>query len=106
MQGRRIQMENNIPEEEMKVELELDDGQKVMCDVITILEVGGKDYIALLAEGNSDKEEQDVWFYGYSENPNDPNEEPELLYIDNDEEYEAVCDAFDEYLDECEYDAD
>lgn len=99
-------MDRNIPEEEMKVELNLDDGQTVICDVITILEVAGKDYIALLPEGQSDKEDQDVWFYGYSENPDDPNEEPELQYIDNDEEYEAVCDAFDEYLDECEYDAD
>lgn len=96
-------MENNIPEEEMKVELSLDDGQTVICDVITILEVNNKDYIALLPEGQSDKEDQDVWFYGYSENPKDSNEEPELTYIEDDEEYEAVCDAFDEYLDECEY---
>lgn len=99
-------MENNIPEEEMKVEINLDDGQTVVCDVITILEVEGNDYIALLPEGQSDNEDQDVWFYGYSENPNDPNEEPELRYIDDDDEYEKVCDAFDEFLDECEYDAD
>ena len=37
----------NEPEEEMGVELELDDGKKVMCDVVTIIEVAGLDYIAL-----------------------------------------------------------
>lgn len=99
-------MENNIPEEEMKVELNLDDGSTVMCEVITILEVNGKEYIALLPEGQEDEEDQDVWFYEYSENPDDPNEEPELVYIEDDDVYDAVCDAFDEFLDECEYDED
>ncbi len=99
-------MENNIPEEEMKVELNLDDGSTVMCEVITILEVNGKEYIALLPEGQEDEEDQDVWFYEYSENPDDPNEEPELVYIEDDDVYDAVCDAFDEFLDDCEYDED
>lgn len=97
-------MERNIPEEEMKVELSLDDGQTVVCEVITILEVNGKEYIALLPEGQDDIDDQDVWFYAYSENPDDPNEEPNLEYISDDDEYEAVCDAFDEFLDDCEYD--
>ena len=56
-------IENNTPEEEMKVELNLDDGSTVMCEVITILEVNGKEYIALLPEGQDDSEDQDVWFY-------------------------------------------
>lgn len=97
-------MGNNTPDEEMKVELSLDNGETVLCEVITILEVNGKDYIALLPDGQEDAEDQDVWFYGYSENPDDPNEEPELRYIEDDEEYEQVCDAFDEFLDDCEYD--
>lgn len=92
------------PDENMTVELNLDDGSVVVCEVITILEVNGKDYIALLPEGQVVGDEQDVWFYGYSENPDDPNEEPELEYIEDDEIYEAVCDAFDEFLDECEFD--
>lgn len=99
-----MQMEKNTPDEEMKVELNLDNGETVMCEVITILEVNGKDYIALLPDGQEDAEDQDVWFYGYSENPDDPNEEPELRYIEDDQEYEQVCDAFDEFLDDCEYD--
>ena len=92
-------------DEEMTVELELDDGSNVTCSIITILEVSGQEYIVLLPldeEGNN--EDGEVWFYRYSENPDDPNEEPELGFIESDEEYEAVADAFDEYLDQCEFD--
>ncbi len=91
--------------EEMTVELELDDGSLVNCAVITIITVEGKDYIVLLPlNENGDNEDGEVWFYGYSENPDDPNEEPKLDFIENDEEYEKVVDAFDEYLDNCEFD--
>ncbi len=94
----------DIPEEEMTVTLELEDGS-VECAVITILEVAGKDYIALMpTDEEGDPVEDEVWFYGYKENPDDPNEEPELIYIDDDEEYDAVTDAFDEYLDSLEFD--
>lgn len=93
----------NEPEEEMTVELDLDDGTTMVCEVLTIFEVEGKDYIALVPVGD-DSEEDEVWFYRYSENPDDPNEEPTLDYIDDDAEYDAVIDAFDEYLDEQEFD--
>lgn len=103
------QDKNNISEEtekeEMTVDLELDDGTKVTCAVVTILTVAGKDYIALLPlTDNGDNTDGEVWFYRYSENPKDPNEEPELGYIEDDEEYEAVADAFDEFLDNAEFD--
>ena len=92
-------------DEEMTVTLTLDDGEEVNCAIITILEVEGKDYIVLLPlDENGENEDGEVWFYGYSENPDDPNEEPELIYIEDDDEYEAVADAFDEYLDQCEFD--
>jgi uncharacterized protein YrzB (UPF0473 family) len=95
----------DVFDEEMTVTLELDDGQSVVCAVITILEVENKDYIVLLPlDENGDNEDGEVWFYGYSENPDDPNEEPELFFIDSDEEYEKVADAFDEYLDNSEFD--
>ncbi len=96
---------HNEVDEEMTVDITLENDEVVTCAVITILEVEGKDYIVLLPldeEGNN--EDGEVWFYGYSENPDDPNEEPELVYIDDDDEYEAVADAFDEYLDSCEFD--
>lgn len=92
-------------DEEMTVELELDDGTNVNCAVITILTVEEKDYIVLLPlNEDGENEDGEVWFYGYRESPDDPNEEPELLYIDDDAEYEKVADAFDEYLDSCEFD--
>lgn len=93
-----------IEGEEMTVTLELDDGD-VDCAVVTILPVDGKDYIVLMPlDENGENEDGEVWFYGYSENPDDPNEEPVLSYIEDDEEYEKVEEAFDEYLDSCEFD--
>lgn len=93
------------PEEEMTVELSLDSGEDVTCAVITILEVDKQDYIVLLPlDENGDNQDGEVWFYRYSENPDDPNEEPELDYIDDDAEYEKVAEAFDEYLDDQEFD--
>ena len=89
----------------MTVELELDNGTTVTCAIVTILTVSEQDYIVLLPlDENGENSEGEVWFYRYSENPDDPNEEPELGYIDDDDEYEAVADAFDEYLDASEFD--
>ena len=96
---------DDYDDEEMTVELELDDGSIVNCAVITILTVSEKDYIVLLPlNENGENEDGEVWFYRYSENPDDPNEEPELDYIEDDDEYENVAEAFDEYLDNCEFD--
>ena len=91
-------------DEEMTVTLNFDDGD-VTCSVVTIMTVEEKDYIVLLPlDENGENEDGEVWIYGYSENEEDPNEEPELRYIEDDEEYEAAADAFDEYLDSCEFD--
>lgn len=96
---------NDINDEEMTVELELEDGTKVLCAIITILMVQEQDYIALLPlDENGENTDGEVWFYRYAEDENDPNIEPELSYIDDDEEYEMVADAFDEYLDNAEFD--
>lgn len=103
----RIKMseQTNEPNENMTVDLELDDGRNVTCDVITVLEVEGKSYIVLLPQGqNPDAEENEVWFYELIEDENDPDKEPELKYIENDEDYEKVADAFDEFLDDEEFD--
>lgn len=95
----------NEAEEEMTVDLELMDGTKLTCAVVTILTVQEKDYIVLLPlDENGENTDGEVFIYGYKENENDPNEEPEMIYIDDDEEYEMVADAFDEYLDSVEFD--
>lgn len=96
-----------LPEEEedITVELELEDGSKVNCAIITILTVDAKDYIALLPMVDEDNENYgDVWFYEYIEDEEHPEEEPELKYIDDDDIYDAVADAFDEFLDKQEFD--
>lgn len=96
---------NDNLDEEMTVELNLEDGTTVVCTICTILDVDDQDYIVLLPldeDGNNDDGE--VWFYRYSENPDNPDEEPVLGFIDSDEEYEAVTEAFDEYLDNVEFD--
>ena len=96
---------NDFAEEEMTVELELDDGTTANCAVVTSFSVEERDYIALLPlNEDGTNEDGEVWFYRYAENPDDPNEEPRLDYIDDDEEYEKAADAFDEFLDNCEFD--
>ena len=94
---------NGAEDEEMTVELDLEDGSHVVCAIITILECQGKDYIVLLPlDENGENDDGEVWFYRYHEDENDANAEPELEFIEDDEEYEIVADAFDEYLDNAE----
>lgn len=98
-------MNTHEADEEMTVDLELDDGTTVTCAIVTILEVDQKDYIVLLPlNEDGENEDGEVWFYGYKEDEDDPNVEPELSYIDDDEEYEKVADAFEEFLDNAEFD--
>ncbi|MDE6607485.1 MAG: DUF1292 domain-containing protein [Lachnospiraceae bacterium] len=100
-----INRKEELTDEEMTVELELEDGKLVTCTIVTIITVQKKDYIVLLPlDENGENEDGEVWFYRFFEDENDPNAEPELEYIDNDDEYEMVADAFDEFLDNAEFD--
>lgn len=101
----KLTSQQEIAEEEMTVTLDLEDGTSVTCAIVTILTVQSQDYIVLLPlEEDGENHDGNVWFYRYFENENDPNEEPVLEYIEDDEEYEIVADAFDEYLDNVEFD--
>ena len=88
-------------EEEMTVTLTLDDDTEVECVVLTIFTAGERDYIALLPMEGEDSEEGKVYLYRYSETENGT---PVLDNIEDDDEYEIVADAFDEMLDDQEYD--
>ena len=88
-------------EEEMTVTLTLDDDTEVECVVLTIFTAGERDYIALLPMEGEDSEEGEVYLYRYSETEDGT---PVLDNIEDDDEYEAVADAFDELLDAQEYD--
>lgn len=95
----------DFADEEMTVELELDDGTVVNCGIVTILTVKEQDYIVLLPlNEQGQNEDGEVWFYRYTEDENDVNAEPVLDFIEEDEEYEAVAEAFDEFLDSAEFD--
>lgn len=96
---------NSYDAEEMTVEVELEGGQNVTCEVITIFTVDRKDYIALLpVDENGENDDGEVWLYRYEEDSRDTNAEPTLIYIEDDDEYDRVADAFDEYLDSAEFD--
>lgn len=92
---------NAEDETEMTVTLTLDDGTECQCIVLTIFEAGGRDYIALLPIDDNVEEEGEVYLYRYLE---DEEGNPDIANIEDDEEYEIVADAFDELLDEAEYD--
>lgn len=100
-------MAENISKEELEdaenitMILSLDDGSELECIVLTILEAGGNDYIALLPTDESEEADGEVYLYRYAETEDG---EPELTNIDSDEEFEIVSDAFDEWLDEQEFD--
>ena len=87
--------------EEMTVTLTLDDGKELECVVLTIFPAGDKEYIALLPMEDEEAEEGEVYLYRYTE---DEDGLPNLENIEDDDEFDIVADAFDELLDEQEYD--
>jgi len=75
--------------------LDLEDGTTEECEILEIIEVDGKAYVALLP---LDKDEYHV--YGVVEH----GEEIEILNIEDEDEYEKVVKAFEEYFDDEDYD--
>lgn len=89
-------------EEEATVTLTLEDGSELECSVLAIFPVQDKQYIALVPMNeDEDSEEGDVYLYRFTEFEDG---EIELGNIEDDDEYEAVADAFDELLDSEEFD--
>lgn len=93
----------NNDDNDILVTLDLDDGSQAECEILTIFTVNEQDYIALLPldDAGEPNEEGEVYIYRYAE---DEEGNPSLDNIQNDEEYEAVSDRFDELLDEAEFD--
>ena len=92
-------IENGIVEEgKVSVSIILEDDTVLECVVLNIFSAGDRDYIAVMPE--DDNEEGMVYLYRYSETDKG---QPELTNIETDEEYEIVAEAFDELLDEEEY---
>lgn len=78
----------------------MEDGKEMECQVLTTLLVDGKTYVALLPIDDADSDNDDVFFYQYIDRE---GQDPEIKDIENDEEFENVADAFEEYLDTLEF---
>lgn len=93
----------NNEELDDQVTLTLDDGTELTCDIISIfpVKIAGeeKTYIALLPTNGS----EEIYLYRFIQN-GDSDEDIELLNIDDDDEFEAVSDAFDEMVDAEDFD--
>jgi len=89
--------------DDIRVTLELDEGE-VECQILTIFEADGRDYIALmpLNPDGSQKEEGEVYLYRYAE---DEEGLPQIDFISDEEEYEIAADRFEEMLDDDMFEA-
>lgn len=87
--------------EEMSVELETEDGVTLECEVVYIFEWDGDNYAALTPVDESIEE---VYFFGIEIEDNNGEPEITLLQIEDEDVLEAISDAFDELLDEEEWD--
>lgn len=84
------------------VTLNFDDGKSQECGIVAIYPAANNQYIALMPlDDNGEQLGEDIYLYRYIGNGDD--EEPSLENIEDDEEYEIASDAFDELLDEWEF---
>lgn len=91
----------NCSDETLTVTLTLDNDEVLECAVLTIYKVNDRQYIALLPlDEEGDNEDGEVFIYRFEEGEDG---EPSLDNIEDDDEYEAAADAFDEWLDEQEF---
>lgn len=83
------------------IELTLDNDEVIQCAILTVFEANEKEYIALvpLDDNMEFDADSDIYLYRYSESEDG---EPELGNIEDDDEYEAAADAFDEWMDTLE----
>ena len=86
-----------------QIPLTLDDDSELLCDVIATFPatINGKEqmYVALLPTDATP--ESEIFLYRFFED----GEDIDLQNIEDDEEFEIVSDAFDELLDEEEFDS-
>ena len=91
--------DNNEEDNDVVVTLTLDDGVEVECEILTIYTVEEQDYIALLPPAGNGFEEGEALLYRFFEDDGVPR----IENIESEEEYGIAADAFDEWLDEAEY---
>ena len=79
--------------------LTIDDGTEGDYEILAIYPAGERQYIALRPEGSEGLDE--VYLYRYIFNGEE--EDPDIENIDDDDEYEIAADAFDELLDDADF---
>ncbi len=82
------------------VTLTLDNDEEVVCDVLAVFPAPKGEYIAVQRQ---DDEDAPVWIYRYSENPDDP-EDVVLDSIEDEDEFNEVAQAFDDFMYEEDFD--
>jgi len=86
---------------DMTVSIELDDGSTMECNVLRIYPCNGKQYIAIMPIEDENADEPRVFIYGYAKD--EATGAPEILNIEDDDEFDAAIDALDELFDEDEF---
>lgn len=88
--------------ESLTVTLTLENDEELECAVLTIFEADGREYIALLPlDENGDNDDGQVYLYRFIDNGE--NEEPGLENIIEDEEFERVSEAFNDWMEEQDF---
>lgn len=85
--------------QEMTVTLYLDNDEELECQVLCTFPVNGREYIALLPM--TEEDDAPVYLYRYALGE---DQEPLIDMIADDDEFDAVSDAYEEWLDTQEYD--
>ncbi|HJA99599.1 MAG TPA: DUF1292 domain-containing protein [Candidatus Mediterraneibacter merdavium] len=89
--------------ESLTVTLTLENDEELECAVLTIFETDGREYIALLPlDEEGDNDDGMVYLYRFIDNGED--EEPGLENILDDDEFEHVSEAFNEWMEEQDFD--
>ena len=88
--------------ESLTVTLTLENDEELECAVLTIFETDGREYIALLPlDEEGDNDDGMVYLYRFIDNGED--EEPGLENILDDDEFEHVSEAFNEWMEEQDF---
>ena len=91
----------NCADGKATITLTLDNDETIECSILTTYPAAGKQYIALLPLNEEGvNEDGEVFIYRFRTE----NGTPVLENIEDDDEYEAASDGFDQWLDSMEYD--
>lgn len=78
------------------ITLTLEDDTQVNCAILTVFPAGGKEYIALLPlNDDGQNSDGDVYLYEFAKTESG---DPILANVEDDAEYQAAADAFDQIL--------